>query len=327
MRIALDAMGTDGAPASEIAGAVRALGADPDLSILLVGDEKVLARSLGSHADDGRIDVVHAPDRITSADAPASAFRRRPRSSISVGLGLQKQGEADAFVSAGSTGAVMAGSLLMLRSLAGVARPTVGALLPTSRGPTLLADAGANIECKPRHLLQFARLGVVYMRDVQGVAVPRVGLLNVGAEPTKGSELVQEAHRRLARSGMRFVGNMEGRDIIDHSCDVLVCDGFVGNVLLKFYESVAGFLVHHLRSRMEPAALDSGLEEIFHVFDYTEYGGAPLLGVNGVSIICHGESPPKAIGAAIAVAAKAVRNGMVAHMARELASAPKAAVS
>lgn len=327
MRIALDAMGTDGAPANEVAGAVRAVGADPDLAVLLVGDEDVLGKSLSGHAASGRIDVVHAPDRITSADAPASAFRRRPRSSISVGLGLQQRGEADAFVSAGSTGAVMAGSLFMLRSLAGVARPTVGALLPTSRGPTLLADAGANIECKPQHLLQFARLGTIYMHDVQGVAVPRVGLLNVGAEPGKGSEMVQEAHHLLSRSGLRFVGNMEGRDIIAHSCDVLVCDGFVGNVLLKFYESVAGFLVHHLRSRMDPAGLDPDLEEVFHVFDYTEYGGAPLLGVNGVSIICHGESPPKAISAAIAVAARAVRNGMVAHMARDLASEPRAAVS
>ena len=327
MRIALDAMGTDGAPANEVAGAVRAVGADPDLAVLLVGDEDVLDQSLSGHAASSRIDVVHAPDRITSADAPASAFRRRPRSSISVGLGLQQRGEADAFVSAGATGAVMAGSLFMLRSLAGVARPTVGALLPTSRGPTLLVDAGANIECKPRHLLQFARLGTIYMHDVQGVSAPRVGLLNVGAEPGKGSEMVQEAHHLLSRSDLRFVGNMEGRDIIDHSCDVLVCDGFVGNVLLKFYESVAGFLVHHHRSRMDPAGLDPDLEEVFRVFDYTEYGGAPLLGVNGVSIICHGESPPKAIGAAIAVAARAVRNGMVAHMARDLASEPRAVVS
>lgn len=327
MRIALDAMGTDGAPVNEVAGAVLAVGDDPDLSVLLVGDESVVGKSLRTHSDASRIDMVHAPDRITSADAPASAFRRRPRSSISVGLGLQKRGEADAFVSAGSTGAVMAGSLLMLRSLAGVARPTVGALLPTSGGPTLLADAGANIECKPRHLLQFARLGAVYMHDVQGVAVPRVGLLNVGAEPTKGSDLAQEAHRLLSQSDLRFVGNMEGRDIINHSCDVLVCDGFVGNVLLKFYESVAGFLVDRLRSRMNPDELDPDLEEVFRVFDYTEYGGAPLLGVNGVSIICHGESPPKAISAAIAVAARAVRSGMVDHMARDLASEPQMAVS
>ncbi len=325
MRIALDAMGTDSAPSSEVVGAVEAVKADPGLRVLLVGDEAVVAKSLGRCSDGrdldrDRITVVHAPDQITSNDAPASAFRRRPRSSISVGLGLQKRGEADAFVSAGSTGAVMAGSLLVLRALAGVDRPTVGALLPTSRGPTLLVDAGANVDCKPHHLLQFSRLGAVYMHDLQGVRSPRVGLLNVGAEAVKGSEVVQEAHRLLAESDLDFVGNIEGRDIIHHACDVLVCDGFCGNILLKFYESVAGFLVHNLRSRMDPDRLDPDLEDVFRVFDYAEYGGAPLLGVNGVSIICHGKSPPRAISAAIGVAARAVRSGMVAHIARDLAS-------
>lgn len=320
MRIALDAMGTDDAPSVEVAGAVSAVSADPDLQVLLVGDEAVVAESLKRYPNSRRIGVVHAPERITSADSPARALRRRPRSSIGVGLALQKSGDADAFVSAGSTGAVMAASLLVLRSMAGVDRPTVGALLPTSKGPTLLADSGANIECRPRQLLQFARLGAIYMQDLLGVARPRVGLLNVGAEPTKGPEMVLEAHRLLARSDLRFVGNVEGRDIIHHPCDVLVCDGFVGNVLLKFYESVAGFLVHKLRSRMDPDRLDAGIEEVFRMFDYTERGGAPLLGVNGVSIICHGGSPPKAIGAAIGVAARAVRRDMVAHMARDLAS-------
>lgn len=320
MRIALDAMGTDGAPSVEVAGAVSAVREDPDLRVLLVGDEAAVAESLRDYRDTDRIGVVHAPDQITSADAPARALRQRPRSSIGVGLAMQKAGEADAFVSAGSTGAVMAASLLVLRSMAGVDRPTVGTLLPTSKGPTLLADSGANIECRPRHLLQFARLGAIYMHDLMGVARPRVGLLNVGVEPTKGPEIVLEAHRMLSRSNLRFVGNVEGRDIIHHPCDVLICDGFVGNVLLKFYESVAGFLVERLRSRMDPDRMNQGVEEVFRMFDYTEYGGAPLLGVNGVSVICHGGSPPRAIGAAIGVAARAVRNEMVAHMARDLAS-------
>ena len=320
MRIALDAMGTDGAPSVEVAGAVSAVREDPELRVLLVGDEAAVAESLRDHRDTDRIGVVHAPDQITSADAPARALRQRPRSSIGVGLAMQKAGEADAFVSAGSTGAVMAASLQVLRSMAGVDRPTVGTLLPTSQGPTLLADSGANIECRPRHLLQFARLGAIYMHDLMGVARPRVGLLNVGVEPTKGSEIVLEAHRLLSRSDLRFVGNVEGRDIIHHPCDVLICDGFVGNVLLKFYESVAGFLVERLRSRMDPDRMNHGVEEVFRMFDYTEYGGAPLLGVNGVSVICHGGSPPRAIGAAIGVAARAVRNEMVAHMARDLAS-------
>ena len=320
MRIALDAMGTDSAPAVEVAGAVSAVRRDPELHVLLVGDEAVVAESLNQYGDTDRIGLVHAPDQITSADAPARALRRRPRSSIGVGLAMQKAGEADAFVSAGSTGAVMAASLQVLRSMEGVDRPTVGTLLPTSKGPTLLVDSGANIECRPQHLLQFARLGAIYMQDLLGVARPRVGLLNVGAEPTKGPELILEAHRLLSRSDLCFAGNVEGRDIIHHACDVLVSDGFVGNILLKFYESVAGFLVRRLRARMDPDRMNDGIEEVFRMFDYTEHGGAPLLGVNGVSIICHGGSPPKAIGAAIGVAARAVRTEMVAHMARDLAS-------
>lgn len=326
MQIALDAMGTDSAPAVEVAGAVDAIRANDDLRVLLVGDESMLGDSLKEHRPANRIGIIHAPDRITSDDAPASALRRRPRSSIGVGLALQKQGKADAFVSAGPTGAVMAGSLLVLRSMAGVDRPTVGTLLPTSRGPTLLVDSGANIECKPNHLLQFARLGAIYMQDLLGVAHPRIGLLNVGTEPTKGPEMVLEAHRLLAQSNLRFVGNVEGRDIIRHPCDVLVCDGFAGNVLLKFYESVAGFLVDKLRSRLDPERVDASIDEVFRMFDYTEHGGAPLLGVNGVSIICHGGSPPKAISAAIRVAARAVRSGMVGHMARDLASGMRVVV-
>lgn len=321
MRIALDAMGTDHAPASEVQGAVDAVRADPELHVLLVGDEAAIAERLRLHAPQPRISVVHAPDRITSSDAPASALRRRPRSSISVGLQLHDSGEAGAFVSAGPTGAVMAGSLLALGALPGVHRPTVATLLPTSGAPTLLADAGANIECKPRHLVQFAQLGTVYMQDLRGVSAPRVGLLNVGSEAVKGTEVVQEAYRRLESGGLNFVGNVEGRDIIHGACDVLVCDGFAGNVLLKFYESVAGFLVENLRSRLGGRHLEPEVEEVFRVLDYEEYGGAPLLGVDGVSVICHGGSSPRAIRAALGVAAGAVRSGVASHIARDLSSA------
>ncbi len=321
MRIALDAMGTDHAPSSEVEGAMLAVQADGALNVLLVGDEEAIGAHLRPHAANDRISVVHAPDRITSGDSLASALRRRPRSSMSVGLRLHASREADAFVSAGPTGAVMAASLLALGALSGVARPTVATVLPTAQGATLLADAGANIECKPHHLGQFARLGAVYMQDLHGVANPRVGLLNVGSEATKGTEMVQEAHRLLAASGLNFVGNVEGRDIIHWACDVLVCDGFAGNVLLKCYESVAGFLVENLRSRLNPQQLDSEIDEVFRVFDYEEYGGAPLLGVDGVSVICHGGSSARAIGAALGAAARAVRSGMVAHVARDLSAA------
>lgn len=321
MRIALDAMGTDQAPASEVEGAVAAVREDPELHVLLVGDEAVVAEHLEGQSPQSRISVVHAPDRVTSADGPASAVRRRPRSSMSVALHLHDEGKADAFVSAGPTGAVMAGSLLALGALPGVDRPTVATLLPTSRGAVLLVDAGANIECKPRHLVQFARLGTVYMQDLHGIGAPRVGLLNVGSEAVKGTEVVQEAHRRLERSGLNFVGNVEGRDIIHTACDVLVCDGFVGNVLLKFYESVAGFLVDNLRSRLGDRRLEPAVEEVFRVLDYEEYGGAPLLGVDGVTVICHGSSSSRAIRAALGVASGAVRSGVASHIARELLAA------
>lgn len=322
MRIALDAMGTDGAPLSEIAGAASALkDLDADIEILLVGDRGVLESALA--ADPGfpreRISIIHAPDRIAPGDSPASAIRKKPNSSIAVGIRLQKEGEADAFVSAGSTGAVMAASLVLLRPLPGVDRPAIGTLLPTAERPALMLDAGANIDCRPHHLVQFARLGTIYAQDLMGVPSPRVGLLNIGEEPEKGDELAVEAHALLRESGLNFVGNVEGRDIIRGACDVLVCDGFVGNVLLKFYESVAGLVIHLLKKELHRTGTDLELDEVFRVLDYAEYGGAPLLGVNGVTIICHGQSTPKAIRNAIGVAARAVRSRMVSHVARELA--------
>ena len=320
MRIALDAMGTDGAPSSEVAGALEAVESDPRLRVMLIGDEEVVAGALSLSGGHDRITVVHAPDRIGASEAPAYALRRWPRSSISVGLGLQKRREADAFVSAGSTGAVMAASLLLLRPLEGVDRPTLGTPFPTSGGVTLVVDGGANIECKPQSLVQFARLGAIYMQDLLGVLNPRVALLNVGTEAVKGTEVLQDAHRLLAGSGLNFVGNVEGHDIVRHACDVLVCDGLIGNILLKFYESIGGFLVDNLRSRLQPECINPDIEGVFRVFEYAEYGGAPLLGVNGVSIICHGSSSPKAICTAIGVAARSVRSGMVSHIARDLAS-------
>ena len=323
MRIALDAMGTDTAPGPEVAGAIQALRAyeGDDVEIILVGDEVLIEAELAKYSDvpEG-ISVHHAPDRVTPGDPPASVIRRKPESSIVVGLRLHKQGEANAFVSAGSTGAVMASSLFTLRPLPGVDRPPVGALLPTARELCLLLDAGANIGCKPQHLVQFAHLGSVYTRDAMGRPDPRVGLLNIGEEPGKGDELTVEAYELLkSEKGINFIGNIEGRDIVRGECDVIVCDGFVGNILLKFYESVAGYIVDLLRTELEGAE-DSGvdLEHVFRVLDYAEYGGAPLLGLGGVSIICHGGSPPKAIHNALAVAARAVRSGLVRHSEEDL---------
>ena len=317
MRIVLDAMGTDNAPITEVSGALLALEADPDLQVILTGDRELLAPQVEKSAAGDRIRVVHAPQRVDGSEPPVSAVRRSPRSSIRVGLDMQRAGQANAFVSAGSTGAVMAASLLTLGRLGGVDRPALGTIFPTSRGPTLVADAGANLDCKSQHLVQFARLGTIYMQDIQGVREPRVGLLNVGSEAAKGTEVLQEAYRSLTASDLNFVGNIEGRDIVHHACDVLVCDGLVGNIMLKFYESLAQFLAREIGTRLNAVGLDRELEDAFRGFDYAEYGGAPLLGVNGVSVICHGGSSPKAISAGIGVAARSVRSGMVAHIARD----------
>ncbi len=320
MRIALDAMGSDGAPAIEVAGALSACGDLPgDAVLVLVGDESAIRTELEVQGwqSNGHIEIVHASEQITSDDPPASAFRKKPESSIAIGLRLQSEGVVDAFVSAGSTGAVMAASLFLLRPLEGVDRPAVSTLVPTSAGPLLLLDAGANVDCRPEHLVQFAHLGHIYATNLMGIERPRIGLLNIGEEERKGDERSIEAHRLLKQSTLRFIGNVEGSDIIRGACDVLVCDGFAGNVLLKFYESVAGFIVSLLKQRLGEEGPD--LSDIYKLLDYTEYGGAPLLGVNGVSIICHGKSPPRAIHNALHVAARAVQSSMVAHVTRHLA--------
>jgi glycerol-3-phosphate acyltransferase PlsX len=314
-------MGTDRAPEPEVAGAIEALREfESDVEIVLVGDEAVIRAELAKHGSvPERLHIHHAPDRVTADDSPASVIRRKPDSSIVQGLLLQKEDKADAFVSAGSTGAVMATSLFTLRPLPGVDRPAVGTLLPTVGEPVLLIDSGANVDCKPHHLIQFAHLGSTYVRNTLGRDNPSVALLNIGEEPGKGSELVAETYELLTiEPGINFVGNIEGRDIIGGGYDVVVCDGFVGNVLLKFYESVATLIAGRLRRELDPANAGHELEFVFRVLDYSETGGAPLLGVGGVSIICHGESSPSAIKNALAIAASAVRSDMVKHSARDV---------
>lgn len=322
MRVALDALGTDTAPGPEVAGALSALEHNEKLEVVLVGDERRIRSEIARH-DPGelasRLHFVDAPYRIEPAEAPASAVRKHRDSSIVRGVRLQKEGDVDAFVSAGSTGAVMAASLILLRPLAGVDRPAIGTLLPTSKGATLMLDAGANVDCKPRHLYQFALLGQIYAQDLMGIAEPRVGLLNIGEEPEKGDERTVESFALLSREPrIGFIGNVEGRDIIGGECDVLVCDGFVGNVLLKFYESVAEFIVGLLQRETARSGTQLDVSGAFRVLDYAEYGGAPLLGVNGITIISHGSSTPRAIQNALGVAVRAVDSRMVEHMAREL---------
>lgn len=315
-------MGGDAAPEVPVRAALGALKDGPEaLSILLVGDPDRLERAVRDAGQPPeRLRVVPAREAISMDEPPVQAVRRKPDSSIVVGLRLQREGQADAFVSAGSTGAVLAASLFALGRLPGVDRPTVGALFPTADRPVLVLDAGANVGCRPAHLHQFAHLGSIYVRDLWGVEEPRVGLLNVGEEEEKGDDLAVATHELLRDDpDLRFVGNVEGHRIIEGRCDVLVCDGFVGNVLLKFYESMAGFIVGLLRR--DDAEASTGPREagpVERMLDYTEYGGAPLLGVDGVVVLCHGSSPPRAIRNALSVAVDSVRADMVADLGRDL---------
>ena len=324
MRIALDAMGSDRHPEVEVQGAVAALReVDGEFEVVLVGDRDRIQAALDAAdaaAVADRISIVHASERIQPGES-VSAVRKKKDSSIVVGLGLQKSGHADAFVSAGSTGAVMAASLLLLRPLPGVDRPTVATILPTANDPLIMVDGGANVDSKPYHLVDWARLGAIYAQDVLQRPNPRIGLLNIGEEPEKGNELAVETYRLLEQTGLNFVGNVEGRDIVGGPCDVLVTDGFAGNVLLKFYESIAAFMVKLVRKEIEKSGAEVDLKRAFAALDYTEYGGAPLLGVDGISIICHGGSPPRAITSALRVTVRAYETGMVADMKSALSEA------
>ena len=329
IRIALDAMGGDNAPRVEVEGAALALQElPPEFRVQLVGRnadiEAALAKTAG--VDRSRIDVVDAPEVVGMGEKPLAAVRGKPRSSIAVGLELQKKGNSDAFISAGNTGAVMAASTLLLRLHPGVQRAAIGTLLPTATKPVLLLDAGANVDCDARELVGFAHLGAVYARDVLGRTTPTVGLLNVGEEDEKGNAVTKEAHQLLKQTpGVKYVGNVEGREIPagearGQPLDVVACDGFVGNVVLKFYESAARVFVSLMKREVPEVLKLPGMANVLKVLDYATYGGAPLLGVRGVVIICHGSSPAKAIKNAIRVAVQAVNSHLSDDIAAEFAS-------
>lgn len=326
IRIAVDAMGGDLAPAAPVAGAALALREIPgDYVIQLVGQTAAIEAELANHTlDRNRVQIVEAPEVVGMGEKPLQALRSKKHSSIAVGLGLQKAGQSDAFISAGNTGAVMAGATLILRLYPGFERPAIGTPFPTASTPVLVLDAGANVDCSAQELVGFAHLGVHYSRDVLGRESPTVGLLNIGEEDEKGNAAAKEAHRILSSDpGLKFIGNVEGRDILRGRCDrgpfdVVVCDGFTGNILLKFYESI-GKLLHQLVERELPAEVvrSEGIGRIWSYLDYAQYGGAPLLGIQGVCIIGHGRSSPAAFRAAIRVAVEAARQHMVQHMRSE----------
>jgi len=330
-RIALDAMGGDFAPQATVAGALLALGElDSAHTIQLVGRTEVVAQQLESLLGDptyaalrphrSRITIVEAPDVIEMTDKPGAAIRGKPNSSMLVGLKLQADGQSDAFVSAGNTGAQMAASMIVLKLHAGLKRPAIATIFPTARKSVVVLDSGANVDCSADELVQFARLGAVYAEDLLGRANPAIGLLSIGEESEKGNAAVKEAHQLLQSAGINFIGNVEGRDLPAGGCDrgdidVVVCDGFVGNVVLKFYEGVAPFIIGLLkRSGLDEKTMMGALKQL----DYSEHGGAPLLGVNGVSIISHGKSSPRAIMNALKVAVQAVETQMNEHIGRRL---------
>jgi phosphate acyltransferase len=325
-RIALDAMGGDHAPQAPVAGALEALAElDPVHCVQLVGRREDVEQELGRHSTAGahraRLEIVDAPDVIEMTDKP-SAVRGKPNSSMMVGLKLQADGGSDAFVSAGNTGAQMAASMLLLRLHTGLKRPAIATNFPTAKRSVVVLDSGANVDCSADELVQFARLGAVYAEDILGRTSPAVGLLSIGEEAEKGNTVTKEAHTMLAQAaaGLNFLGNVEGRDLpagTSHhgDLDVVVCDGFVGNVILKFYEAVAPLMVRLLvKEGLPEQTIRKGLRAL----DYSEHGGAPLLGVKGVSIICHGRSSPAAIKNAIKVAVRAVDSRMNEHIGRRL---------
>ena len=298
-------MGGDFAPANVIAGAIAALRETNNrFEVVFIGPEPVVAAQLQSAGANGcAYRIVNATEIIDMHDAATAALKQKKNSSITVGMTLHKEGGADAFVSAGHSGAVMSTATLILGRIEGVSRPTIGTFFPSMRGVCLLVDAGANVDCKPQHLFEFGLMGSIYAHHMFNIERPTVGLLSIGEEPSKGNDAVKEAHNLFAQSTLNFLGNVEGRDILQGKADVVVCDGFVGNIILKFAESVPAFFKHvlgqymkkSLRLKLMGLMMRGTLRGALKSMDYEEYGGVPVLGVNGVSIIGHGKSTPKAI--------------------------------
>lgn len=320
-------MGGDHAPRSIVEGALAALGQSADLDILLVGQEEALLSQLGHRVPD-RLQVVHAPSAIGMGEDPTQALRRKKDASILVASDLVRTGAAEALVSAGPTGALVAAASMQIGRLTGIDRPAIAVPFPTASGWALLLDAGAIMGAKPAYLAQFGLIGSVYAQAVLGIANPQVGLLNVGEEANKGTLALQEAHGLLCQMpGLRFVGNIEGHDVLSGRVDVVVCDGLVGNILLKFAEGVGDWLVHLLtdkvrgnwRQRVGLALLRPSLQHFKSRLDDVEYGGALLLGIDGICVAAHGHSSPQALSKAILLAARSVSTRVVARTKERLA--------
>ena len=303
--VALDAMGGDNAPKEMIKGAVQALEKTDAVQVLLVGKEDVIRAELAQYTyDKARIEIVNATEVIETAEPPVNAIRRKKDSSIVVGMKLVKEGQADAFVSAGSSGAVLVGGQVIVGRIKGVERPPLAPLIPTEKGVSLLVDCGANVDARPSHLVQFAKMGSIYMEHVVGIKNPKVGIVNIGAEEEKGNALVKETFPLLkGEKNINFIGSVEAREIPHGQADVIVCEAFAGNIILKLFEGVGSVLISEikkgmmgsLRSKIGALLVKPALKKALKSFDSSEYGGAPLLGLNGLVVKTHGSSTAKEI--------------------------------
>jgi glycerol-3-phosphate acyltransferase PlsX len=328
MKIALDAMGGDFGPPNLVAGAVMALREYPHITkLFLVGDTPQIEAELKKHhCNDGRIEIFHTTEVVEMSDRAVEAVRRKKDSSISRAVDLVKHDKADAVVSAGHTGAAVAASAIKLRTLPGIDRPGIAAVLPTETNVFVLIDAGANIDARPEHLVQYAFMGTVYSRHVLGYKSPTVGLISLGEEDVKGNDMTKEVFKMLKKSSLNFVGNIEGRHLFEDPVEVVVCDGFVGNVILKTCESISvaifTWLKHELaRTPMRKLGALLARESFRTIRDktnYEEYGGSPLLGVDGICIIAHGSSTPLAIKNALRVAAESIEQQVNPHIVEEI---------
>ena len=331
IRVALDAMGGDNAPGEVVLGAIQAA-REYSMGVYLVGREDAIRAELTKHDTSGLdLPIIHTDEVIEMDEHPASAVRKKKNASMTLALQLVRDGSALGAVSAGNSGAMMAASLFTLKRIEGVDRPALGTVFPTKNGISFVLDVGANTDCKPEYLQQFALMGSIYMERIFSIASPRVGLLANGEEETKGNELVQQTHQLLKAHaetlGINFIGNVEGREIPAGGADVVVCDGFVGNVVLKLGEGLAETLLGMLRTQMTSslpnklaaAVLQPGLRKVFRRMDYAEYGGVPLLGINGSAIVSHGRSNAKAIKNALRVARQTTETNVIGAIAGGLA--------
>jgi len=327
MKFVLDAMGGDNAPTAAVQGALRTLKVTNDIEIILIGDEQTIENEFNKSIPD-RITIHHVTQNVDMRDSGAKVIKTKPDSAIVKGVRLVKDGKADGFISAGHTGAVMTAATLLLGRIPNVKRPALTAYIPSETGGKVICDVGANPDAKPEHLLQFAIMASYYLEYVEKQNNPKIGLINIGEEPSKGSELYKKANQLLKAELSNFYGNVEGRHLLDSEANVLICDGFVGNTILKFgegwqnifYSSLKKGIAESIRYKIGGFLIKPIFSNIKKKYDYEEHGGSPLLGVNGIAIVCHGASGSKSFYNSILLAKKSIDNNLIEKTQSELAA-------